>query len=156
MDDKTYYILVSVGSFAALALSTYYFIWRDQRPEGEYRRGLQDPDYDEVEKYFGAPLPRCLKDFYRSELVFGCYEYETPYTVLRVDAFQPIDMESLGEDPNSGEIFFVLANDGCGNLFGFDPKSESMPVYMYAHDPEEIFMVSETIEEFLANLREES
>lgn len=156
MEDSTYYILMSVGSFVALALSTYYFIWRDQRYEGVYQRRLQNPDYDEVETYFGVPLPQCLKDFYRSELVFGSYEFETPYTVLEIDAFQPIDLESLGEDPNSGEIFFGLANDGFGNLFGFDPKSDSMPVYMYAHDPEEIFMVSETIEGFFANLREQS
>jgi hypothetical protein len=122
-----------------------------------YRTRLLNPRWDELQEHFGQPLPEPLKSLYgqtelitRQDLVFR----ESAGKEWHVAGFYPADKETdpIWPDIKKSKIL-PFAFDAFGDCYYVDlasKESNRCPVMYYHHDGNDIELVSESLEEFLA------
>ena len=151
---------------AVLAIPAIGIVWlwrkirgpHQQRKNDEYSKRfierLQAPDFDAIEDHFGVTMPPALKDFYASDLVTEGCDLKINGDDWSIAFFEPLDEDSLRESWPGCEQFVSFANDGCGNEYVFDPRTETKAVRFHDHETGELCDVTPTLDEFLTAARD--
>ena len=160
MSDLEVYIMLAVLAIPAIGI---VWLWRkirgpqERRKNDEYSKRflerLQAPDFLAIEGHFGVTMPLALKDFYASDLVTEDCDFEINGDDWSIAFFEPLDQDSLRESWPGCEQFVSVANDGCGNEYVFDPKTEAKAVRFHDHETGELDDVTPSLDEFLAAVR---
>ncbi|MCP4712604.1 MAG: hypothetical protein GY869_28600 [Planctomycetes bacterium] len=100
-----------------------------------YQERLLNPDFDALERYYGHPLPRAIKDLYEDQEELFRQDFKVAestdtheldrYTILR---YHPADMESLSEAWSGCEEYFAFASDSLGNTYMIKPDCDDPAV----------------------------
>ncbi len=160
MSDFEVYSMLVVLAIPAIGIVLLWSkIWaphKRRKKEENSRRWLerlQTPDFSAIEDHFGVAMPSALKEFYAGDLVTGDCDLEINGDDWSIAFFEPLDKDSLRESwPGCGQ-FVSVANDGCGNEYVFDPRTEAKAVLFYDHETGEFDAVTPSLDEFLAAVR---
>ena len=161
MSDLEIFVMIIV-----FAVPTIGIVWIYRKIRGpqerlkndEYSRRflerLRAPDFSAIEAHFGVTIPPALKEFYASDQLTGDCDFEINGDDWSIAFFQPLDEDSLRESWSGCEEFVSVANDGSGNEYVFDPKSELKAIQFHDHETGEFYDVTPTLDEFLAVVRD--
>jgi hypothetical protein len=122
----------------------------------EFIQRLQHPDYAAVAKYFGRPLPECVRTLYanKEELMLSNFAVAASAAVPEEDRwyvsdYQPADGPSVQDAWPGLEKYFAFADDGAGNGYLIDPAESDPPVLFHDHETGELSRVSDRFTEFM-------
>src|SRR5690606_38729255 len=104
-------------------------------------QGLDHPDFEAVENYFGHPLPATLKELYadkqliRSEdILIGVPDPHDGGNECYVAFFEPAKLENAEATGAVCDGMFAFASNGAGDLYMIDPKEADPAVIYYLHE----------------------
>lgn len=107
-------------------------------PTIHYQERLLDPQWDALERHFGVPMPKSLKDFYAdlTRIQQSNFRLQTKEKVegnyfIAVLSFTPMDKGAIREFDNESNLLCV-ATDGMEGEYLIDPTE---------CDPEIVLMV---------------
>jgi hypothetical protein len=127
----------------------------------EFNRRLQQPQFDDVQKHFGRPIPEAYKRLYRDPgrvlntnfLAFppGSKDEDRAWPIA---SFLPADATTLAEAwPNLGKINLPFACDEVGDPY-YIPLDEADsldgPVWQFHHQGGEREQVAKSLLDFLS------
>ncbi|HUS39387.1 MAG TPA: SMI1/KNR4 family protein, partial [Pirellulales bacterium] len=124
-----------------------------------FQQRLFQPQWPELERHFGSPMPASLRDLYSNrDLLARSSFYVVPPGSTSEDKhhfiarFEPADMQALNDVWFPiGDNRFPFASDDCGNYFyvELNPGSKDMPVFFVDHDGGDVSRVAESFADFL-------
>src|SRR5262245_43167041 len=164
MSENVTTVLVIIGIFVVLPfllLAARDWIRKPSKKKiEEYSRKfterLQRPDFSAVQQHFGVPLPPPVQALYtnhqelfRENFEVAAMANAAPEDRWFVAFYQPADEQSARDAWPGLEKYFAFADDGCGNGYLIDPKSDDPAVLFHDHETSEISRVSERFTEFM-------
>lgn len=124
-------------------------------PVLSYEERLLNPQWDVLEKHFGVPMPKVLKEFYAAPAKVQQTEFrlkiknkiEDAYYV-NVDRFHPLDKDAIYESDDNEPDLLSIASDAAEGEFFFDPRESALEVIMLV-DYADYYETGLSLEEFL-------
>ena len=133
------------------------------RRAAEFGARLASPKWQDLERHFGAPVPRDLRHLYESPLIRSehlAVPNPTPSDPEREDyiaRFLPADLQSVEEASWVTQTSeFPFAEDGLGNYYtvGFQADvTAPSPVLLHWHDGGDVELVATSLRDFLSRAR---
>ncbi len=156
-------LLVFFCLILALYIGGNRLRWRFRKPQAlsedsmlKFRDRLLHPQWDELEDYYGQPIPQPIKNLYKqTELLIQTNIAFRNGREWGVAEFEPGDLEALRwtwPDLMSSKNY-PFGSDSVGDVYYVpleDSGSEKCPVMCYHHDGGDVEPVSNLLDEFLS------
>ena len=117
---------------------------------------LENPDFAAVEKYFGCPLPDCVRALYadRKELLRSDFEVAAgndadPDDRWYIAFYCPADAQTMRDCWPGIEHLFAFADDGGGDGYLIDPTQDDPAVLHHCHETGDVEVVCDRFTEFM-------
>lgn len=156
-------LAATILTIALIVLGTIAMLLLERRKKARWAEascrhdeGLDHPDFEALEDYFGHPLPAVLKELYadkqlirRDDILIRVPDPLDGGNECYVAFFEPANLENAGTTDSICKGMFAFASNGAGDLYLIDPREADPEVIYYLHESGERRAMGVTLSQFI-------
>jgi hypothetical protein len=150
--NPVFFSLATLGALLLIIfLARRFILQRQNRPAPFLDAQLRDPNWQEVERRYGMPVPIAVKrDLYDPTIALSKdISVSTATGQWEISRFNPTGLAVTDTGTR-----FNFAIDWCGNQYSIDIAEADSPVWLFDHELREETRVAHHLSEFVECLRQ--